>query len=197
LLAAHGVSVVHNPGSNLRLGNGIAPLAMMLQHGVNVALGLDSQALNDDGDLLQELRLAALLARSAGADGVAPNARQMLALATRNGARALGVDSTVGSLADGMQADLITIDPARLQLFDNAVPLDVRDLLLQRGKMGDVDSVIVAGQLLYHAGRHLTIDKAALQREIAAQLRHAGAHGELSELIVQLLPYLRRHIAEL
>jgi 5-methylthioadenosine/S-adenosylhomocysteine deaminase len=170
LLAAARTSIVHNPSSNLRLCNGIAPLPAMLRHGVNVALGLDSQTLNDDGDMLQEMRLAALLHRSADSTGVHPTARQVLAMATQNGARALGMDQEIGSLTVGKKADLIAIDLERLEQPYIDPQLDIVERLLFRAKARDVDTAIVDGKVVLLNGRHQLLDKQDLLRELARVL---------------------------
>ena len=102
--------VAHNPTSNLKLGSGIAPVAKMLEHGIPVGIGTDGPASNNDLDMFEELRLAALLAKGAGNNPTALPARDALAMATRMGARALGLDAVTGSLEPGKRADLIVVD---------------------------------------------------------------------------------------
>ncbi len=106
LLAARGASVAHCPASNLKLASGIARMADLLARGVNVCIGTDSAASNNRLDLLSEARLAALLAKGASADAAAAPAVAMLEAMTINAARALGLDSRVGSIEVGKEADL-------------------------------------------------------------------------------------------
>ena len=107
----HGVTIVRNPGSNLRLRAGIAPLADYLESGTNIAIGTDNTALNDDEDLLGELRLAAKLAGEPGWSGRGvPGADTLLRMATTAGARAMGLADTIGSIRVGGLADIIAID---------------------------------------------------------------------------------------
>lgn len=106
LLAARGASVAHCPASNLKLASGIAPIAALLSAGVNVAIGTDGAASNNRLDAMAELRLAALLAKGASGDALAMPAAQALECATLAGARALGLDSSIGSIEVGKQADL-------------------------------------------------------------------------------------------
>ena len=189
LLAEAGVSVVHNPGSNLRLGNGIAPLPAMLRGGVNVALGLDSLALNDDGDMLQEMRLAACLHRPADV----PDTAAVLAMATINGARALGIEDRVGTLAAGKKADLVLLRRAPLDAVCEASPATDAAQLVLRARRRDVDSVVIDGRVVLHQGRHLSIDKEALQREIGAVLRRSpAAELQWRQRVKALKPYLRK-----
>lgn len=117
LLARHGASVVHCPTSNLKLASGIARTRDLIAAGVNVALGTDSAASNNRLDLWSELRLAALLAKGSSGDATAIDAHQALAMATINGARALGLAHLIGSLEPGKMADLcaVRLDDFRLQ----------------------------------------------------------------------------------
>ncbi len=109
-LAASGTQVVHCPESNLKLASGFCPVARLIDAGVNVALGTDGAASNNDLDLWGEMRTAALLAKAVAADARAVPAAQALALATLNGARALGLEHEIGSLAPGKAADVIAVD---------------------------------------------------------------------------------------
>src|SRR6185312_1660568 len=102
--------VSHNPSSNLKLGAGVAPIARMLELGVNVGIGTDGAASNNDLDMFEETRLAALLAKGTSGDPTAIPARTALAMATRLGACALHMDHLTGSLEPGKRADLIVVD---------------------------------------------------------------------------------------
>src|SRR5262249_12962301 len=106
LLGRQSCSVVHCPSSNLKLASGLAPVAQLMQAGVNVALGTDGAASNNRLDLLQEMRTAALLAKAVARDAKAMPAHAALRAATLNGARALGIDARVGSIVPGKAADL-------------------------------------------------------------------------------------------
>jgi 5-methylthioadenosine/S-adenosylhomocysteine deaminase len=110
LLKDTGAHVIHCPASNLKLASGICRVADLQAHGVNVALGTNGSASNNALDMLAELRLAALLAKGSSNDASVVSAAQALAMATLNGARALGIDNKVGSIEPGKQADLIAID---------------------------------------------------------------------------------------
>jgi len=105
-----GVNVVHCPESNLKLASGICPLTTLLDKGVNVSLGTDSAASNNDLDMLGEMRTATLLAKGISGDASACNSRQVIEMATINGARALGMADRIGSIEAGKCADLIAID---------------------------------------------------------------------------------------
>jgi 5-methylthioadenosine/S-adenosylhomocysteine deaminase len=110
LLAASGAHVVHCPQSNMKLASGACPVAKLLDHGVNIALGTDSAASNNDLNLFGEMQSAALLAKLQAMDATALPAADALHMATLGGARALGLDDRIGSLEVGKQADLIAVD---------------------------------------------------------------------------------------
>lgn len=109
-LAASGAHVVHCPESNLKLASGLCPVAYLLGQGINVALGTDGAASNDDLDILGEVRTAALLAKGISGDAAAVPASEALRMATLNGAKALGIDHITGSLEVGKAADVVAID---------------------------------------------------------------------------------------
>jgi 5-methylthioadenosine/S-adenosylhomocysteine deaminase len=110
LLAATGAHVVHCPQSNMKLASGTCRVSDLLKKGVNVALGTDSAASNNDLNMFGEMQAAALLAKLQTMDATALPAADALALATINGARAMGLEDSLGSLEVGKQADLITVD---------------------------------------------------------------------------------------
>ena len=112
--AKSGASVVHCPESNLKLASGFCPVHALLRAGVNVALGTDGAASNNDLDMLDEMRIAALLAKGVAREATAVPARTALRMATLNGARALGLDSRIGSLQPGKAADFAAIDLSAL-----------------------------------------------------------------------------------
>jgi 5-methylthioadenosine/S-adenosylhomocysteine deaminase len=113
-VAEAGVNVAHCPESNLKLGSGMCPVATLLDQGVNVCLGTDGAASNNDLDLLGEMRSAALLAKGFSRNARACDARQAIEMATINGARALGLGDSIGSIEIGKCADLIAIDMSSL-----------------------------------------------------------------------------------
>jgi len=110
LLAQHGCHLAHCPTSNLKLASGIAPVADLLRAGVNVGLGTDGAASNNRLDLFGEMRLAALLAKGASGDPAILSAAATLRAATLDAARALNLDSQIGSIVPGKRADLVAVD---------------------------------------------------------------------------------------
>lgn len=177
LLAEAGVSVVHNPSSNLRLRSGIAPVPAMLAAGINVGLGLDGIALNDDQDFVQEMRLCASLHAYPGVDAPALNSAQVLHMATAGGARAvLGHDTsaqgkaTCGQIKAGAPADLILVHQERMRAPYTHPRIETLDLWLRRGKAEDVESVIVDGRVVMRTRRLSGVDR----REIAGRVAEAA-----------------------
>ena len=114
-LSATSCHVVHCPESNLKLASGFCPVAQLLEAGVNVALGTDGAASNNDLDMLGEMKTAALLAKAVANDASAVTAEQALAMATLNGAKALGLDQEIGSLVKGKAADITAVNFADLE----------------------------------------------------------------------------------
>jgi 5-methylthioadenosine/S-adenosylhomocysteine deaminase len=172
LSEAH-AGVAHNPTSNLKLGSGIAPVAKMIEHGIAVGIGTDGAASNNDLDMFEEIRLAALLAKGSGNNPTALPARDALAMATRMGARALGLDSVTGSLEPGKRADLIVVD---LDQTHNAPrfgrdPAAVYSQLVYAAKATDVVHVMCDGRWLMRDRQLLTIDEAGARSEAAAVAR--------------------------
>jgi len=169
--------VAHNPTSNLKLGSGIAPVASMIEHGIAVGIGTDGPASNNDLDMFEELRLAALLAKGAGNDPTALPARDALAMATRMGARAIGLGAVTGSLEPGKRADLIVVD---LDQTHNAPRFDrdagaVYSQLVYAAKATDVVDVMCDGRWLMRDRKLLTIDEAGVKSEAAAIARRIDA----------------------
>jgi 5-methylthioadenosine/S-adenosylhomocysteine deaminase len=115
-LATCGASVAHCPTSNLKHGSGIAPLAGLLEAGVNVGLGTDGAASNSRFDLFEDMRLAALLAKGSTENASTVDAHRALAMATIHGAQALGLGNEIGSLEPGKAADLCAVDFGVLRL---------------------------------------------------------------------------------
>jgi cytosine/adenosine deaminase-related metal-dependent hydrolase len=167
LVRDRGVTVVHNPVSNMKLGSGIAPIADYLERGVNVALGADGAASNNRLDGWEELRLAALLGNLRnGPSAIA--AADLFELATVGGARALGIDVDIGSLEIGKYADVVLLDLRRAHA---AGPDDVYTQLVYSARATDVQHVLIAGQTVVQKGK-LT---AFSEEEAVAEAGHQSA----------------------
>lgn len=159
MLAQTGASVIHCPESNLKLASGACRVADLLQAGVNVALGTDGAASNNDLDMFSEMRTAALLGKLVAENAAALPAPAVLEMATINGARALGFEHETGSLEPGKSADLTAVELDHL----NTSPMyDVCSHLVYAAQSSQVSDVWCAGRALLEAGRLLTIDTEAV-----------------------------------
>jgi 5-methylthioadenosine/S-adenosylhomocysteine deaminase len=157
-LAAAGASVVHCPSSNLKLASGFCPVHALLEAGVNVAIGTDGAASNNDLDMLEELRLAALLAKGVAGEATAVPAHVALRMATLNGAKALGLDDRIGSLRPGKEADLVAID---LSHVPSEPVYDPASQIVYTASRGQVSDVWVRGRRLLSDRRLTTLDEQA------------------------------------
>lgn len=173
----HGTTVAHCPTSNLKLASGIAPVQQMLEHNIVVGLGTDGPASNNVLDMFQEIKLAAILAKTAANDPTALPARQALLMATRQGAEALYLGDKTGSLEVGKLADVIVMDSQvvhnspHFRRTDEAVYSEI----VYAGKSTDVAHVICNGKWLMRDRRLLTVDEAALKEEAADYARRVDA----------------------
>jgi 5-methylthioadenosine/S-adenosylhomocysteine deaminase len=145
------VKVLHCPGSNLKLGSGIAPVVEMRARGISVSLGADGAACNNTLDMFQEMRLAATLQASRRGPG-ALTARDAVWMATREGARALGLDAEVGSLEVGKKADVIVVDTRGLH---HAPGGDPYSRLVYASRPSDVRATVIDGVVVAREGRVL------------------------------------------
>ena len=176
-LARAGATAVHCPGSNLKLGSGVAPVPELLERGVNVALGADGAACNNTLDAFHEMRLAATLPAPRLSPGcLAPS--EVLALATVRGARALGLEEEIGSVEPGKRADLTVVDLVRPHLSPPGE--DLHATLVHAARASDVTDVLVDGRHLVRAGRLRTLDAPALTRAAPAEVRQVLARAGLA-----------------
>jgi 5-methylthioadenosine/S-adenosylhomocysteine deaminase len=156
-----GVGVAHNPTSNLKLGSGIAPVVKMLELGVAVGIGTDGTASNNDLDMFEETRLAAVLAKGVSGDPTALPARQALAMATRIGARAIHLGDVTGSLEVGKRADLIVIELDQTHNLPRFTrdPNAVYSQLVYAAKATDVIHTMCDGRWLMRDRQLLTLNE--------------------------------------
>jgi 5-methylthioadenosine/S-adenosylhomocysteine deaminase len=169
--------VAHNPTSNLKLGAGIAPAARMLELGLNVGIGTDGPASNNDFDMFEEMRLAALLAKGTSGDPTVLPARDALAMATRLGAAAMHMDHLTGSLEPGKRADLIVVDVSALHNVPSfgRDPDGVYGQIVYATKSTDVVDVMCNGRWLMRDRRLLTLDEQALRDAAQRQAKRVDA----------------------
>ena len=160
ILKKHGTGVAHCASSNMKLADGIAPVAKMLGMGLAVGLGTDGFAgSNDTADLLLEMNIAAKLQKVATMNPQVLPAEQVIEMATMGGARVLGLDKEIGSLEAGKRADLITLSLAQ----PNTVPMySVYSVVAYASKAPDVEDVFVDGRPIVRDRRMLTLDRAEI-----------------------------------
>jgi 5-methylthioadenosine/S-adenosylhomocysteine deaminase len=168
-----GAGVSHNPSSNLKLASGFAPVIKMLETGLNVGIGTDGAASNNDLDMFEEVRLAAFVAKAVTNDPTSLPAAMALTMATRMGARALHLGSVTGALVPGLRADLILVDlsplhnsPSFRRAGDN-----VYAQIVYAGKSVDVTDVMCNGRWLMRDRRLLTLQEDVLLAEAGAIAR--------------------------
>ncbi|MGI9951077.1 amidohydrolase [Moorellaceae bacterium AZ2] len=162
ILAEKKVGVAHCPESNLKLASGVAPVPALLAAGVTVGVGTDGAASNNNLDLLEETRTAALLAKGISGDPTVLKAEEALAMATINGARALGLEREIGTLEAGKKADVILLN-TRQPHWQPTNDLVAHVVYSARGS--DVDTVIVNGRVLMAGGRLKTLDEERIYAE--------------------------------
>lgn len=166
-LLHHHVGIAHNPSSNLKLASGIAPVTRMLELGLNVGIGTDGPASNNDLDMFEEMRLASFLAKVAVMSPVVLPARQTLEMATIMGARALHIEDLTGSLEAGKRADLIVVSMSDMRHTPHfrREAESVYSRLVYATHAEDVRHVMVNGQWLMRDRQLLTVDVPAIRAE--------------------------------
>ncbi|MFZ0406959.1 MAG: amidohydrolase [Cyanobium sp.] len=165
LLQRHGVGVVHNPQSNMKLASGVAPLPAMLRRDLAVGLGTDGSASNNDLSLWEEIDTAAKLHKLISADPKVVSAQEAFEMATIRGARALHLESQVGSLEVGKRADLAVLDMEAI----NQLPLSsIYSALVYASKASDVRTLVVEGRVVLRDRQLLTLDEEAINAEALA-----------------------------
>jgi len=167
ILAGKRVGISHCPGSNMKLSSGVAPVPELLGAGAVVGLGTDGPASNNNLDMLEEVRLAALLHKLEGKDPTLVPAYQALEMATRGSARALGIDDRVGQIAPGMRADIALLDFQQPHLFPRH---DVVSHLVYAARAGDVRTVFINGRPVMRDGKLVSLDEQEVYRQVAERL---------------------------
>jgi len=175
MLAENKVKVAHNPESNMKLASGIAPVAKMLAAGVTVGLGTDGASSNNNLDMLEEMRSAALLQKVAAMDPMALAAPQALEMATLAGAKVLGLEDA-GEIAPGKKADIILLNLKRPHLCPRH---DLAAHVVYAAQSADVETVIIDGRVVMENRRVLTIDEEEVYNEVEKRAqRLVGASGK-------------------
>jgi len=167
LLAEHDVKVLHCPGSNLKLGSGVAPVAELRLRGITVSLGADGAACNNHLDMFEEMRLAAMLQAMRRGPG-ALTARDALTMATRAGARTVGLEAEIGSLEPGKRADVIVVDRRGVHQSPDVDPYST---LVYASRSTDVRAAIVDGEVLVDEFAPVRVDRAEVAAAATAEAR--------------------------
>jgi cytosine/adenosine deaminase-related metal-dependent hydrolase len=197
LIAETGTKICHNASSGLKLGSGVTPISELGARGVTIGLGIDQSGINDDHDMLQEMRMAWALQRRPADWQRGPGAAAVFRMATEGAAATTDFAGRIGRLDPGFEADAILLARAGLAYpcWDGAVPL--LDALLHRAKAGDVHTSIVAGRIIMRDRKMLFLDHTALLAEIAAAMAQPATGIEIARrrLAQKMLPYVEAFYA--
>ncbi len=169
ILSEYGVSVAYNPGSNFKLGNGFAPVGKLAGAGINISLGTDGAASNNNLNMFEEISLAAIVNKAVEEDPTAVPACDALKMATVNGASALGLDKEIGTLEAGKKADIILLDTVMPHYYPQADPVSS---LVYAAQGSDVSTVICNGKIIMEKRVIKTFDENNVLRQ-ADRIRSA------------------------
>lgn len=197
-LCAHtGTRICHNCSSNFRLKSGIAPLNRFTAKGIPVALGIDEAGINDDRDMLQEMRLALHVHREPGIDSPYPKPAEILRMATEHGAGTTPFAERIGHLREGAAADLVLLDWDRLTYPYQSPDLALTDILVHRARRDCVIAVMVAGEVIYEDGKFTHLDRPQTLHEIAERMGQPLTAQEVERrtLSAQVLPHVCKFYA--
>ncbi|WP_420565759.1 amidohydrolase family protein [Thalassobaculum sp.] len=190
ILSETGAAISHNPSSNLRLRSGVAPLNGFIAGGVTTGLGMDGTTIGDDEDMFAEIRLAHRLHRTPRIGAPAPTLEQSFGLVTTGGAKLLRREDELGRIAPGMIADLVLVNVERLSWPYVAPEADPFAVVLQRAKQGDVDTVIVGGEVVLQDGWPTRFDLKAVAAELAEQVAALPYDRDYADLYAELRPHV-------
>ena len=192
-VAETGTHICHNCSSNFRLRSGIAPLNRWEAKGINVAIGLDEAGINDDRDMLQEMRMVLRAHREPGMDDRVPTMAQVFRMASENGAMTTPYGAQIGTLEVGKAADAVLIDWQQIAYPYLDAETPVLDAVIQRAKVAGVRAVLVAGEVIYQDGRFTRVDRDAALCQLSDMLQRDLTAEELERrrLAKAILPHVR------
>ena len=168
LFAQKDVSISHNPAANLYLGSGIAPVPACLKAGINISLGTDGAASNNTTDMLDTMRLTALIHKGVCRDATAMSAEQVVRMAATGGAKALGMEKILGTIEVGKKADIILFNPGRIRSIPMHDPIAT---LVYSASAENIDTTIVNGKVVYSKGIYSCgIDEEQLNRQVKSEI---------------------------
>jgi 5-methylthioadenosine/S-adenosylhomocysteine deaminase len=193
LLAGTGTCVCCNASSNLRLRSGIAPHGAFRRARLTLGMGIDEAGLNEDRDMLLEMKLLLRMSRTPGMDEAPFTPAEILRIATEGGAATTPFKGTIGVLKPGFAADCVLFDWSKVAapFLDERVPLV--DALVQRAQARDISAVTIAGETVYRDGRFLNVDRDAVLKEIAETMAKPPSPDERdrARLSKEVLPHVR------
>jgi 5-methylthioadenosine/S-adenosylhomocysteine deaminase len=196
-IAETGTCVCHNCSSNFRLRSGVAVLNKLETAGITTAIGMDEAGINDDRDMLQEMRMVLRAHRVPGMDDEVPTPAQVFRMATSGGAKTTPFADTIGALEPGRAADMVLIDWRQISYpyLDAETPL--LDAVLQRAKTSGVRTVICDGDVIYDEGKFTKVDRDGALRALHKDLQRALSDDEVERrrLSKSLLPHVREFYA--
>jgi len=198
LLASKSASVTHHASCNLAVRNGICPVYYLHKAGVNVSLGIDDKSINDDEDIIMELRLIHRLHRVSGfdlANTPALNAFDVLKMGTTNAARVCGFEGELGMLKPGMKADAILVDLHEIMEDPWISPnLNIAEIFLHRAKGAHVNTVIVGGKVVMEDRKFLSVDVGQLYKEVRKQADKgiSPQQRHFAETLQKIKPYYHK-----
>jgi 5-methylthioadenosine/S-adenosylhomocysteine deaminase len=196
-LAETGTCVCHNCSSNFRLRSGVAALNVLEARGINTAIGMDEAGINDDRDMLQEMRMVLRAHRVPGMEDDVPTPAQVFRMATTGGAKTTAFGNAIGALEVGRAADMVLLDWRQISYpyLDRETPL--LDAVLQRAKTSGVRIVVCDGEAIYADGKFTRVDRDAALRALHEDLQKALADDEVERrrLSKALLPHVKAFYA--
>ena len=193
-----GTSICHNASSNLRLQSGIAPITKALQKGIRIGLGIDEATLNDNKDMLEEMRLVLRLQYVPGTVDISPTPYDVFRMGTENGAYCAWYGDKVGTLDPGKRADLVLLNLSNIEYPYIDPEVSLIEALVYRGRSQDVDTVMIDGDVVMRDGKLTHVDKESLLKELNSALDRPLTPGELEarDLANQVEPYMRRYLKD-
>jgi len=192
-IAATGTNICHNCSSNFRLRSGVAPLNRFEAKGINVAMGLDEAGINDDRDMLQEMRMVLRAHREPGMDDRVPTMAQVFRMATVGGAKTTPFGTRIGTLEIGKAADMVLLDWQQISYPYLDAEMPVLDAVIQRAKTEGVRAVMAAGEIIYQDGKFTRVDRDAALRQLSDLLKRPLSTEELErrQLSKAVLPHVK------
>jgi len=198
LLASKGSSITHHASCNLAIRNGIAPVYHFHKAGVNVALGMDDKSINDDDDIIMELRVIHRLHRVSGfdiANTPALSGFDVLKMGTTNAARVCGFEGECGALKPGMKADAILVNLGEMMEDPWMSPeMNIAEVFIHRAKGIHVDTVIVGGEVVMEDRRFLKVDVDRLYEEVRKEIAKgiSPEQRKYAETLQRIKPYCHK-----